>query len=222
MRWNAVIVAVASLSLVGFGHLAPIAQTTRLSPAHRARTVSVRVLASDPRVCTPDPMSYAEIQTAAAAAGTAAGASPSQEPTELSADRLPQGEPADQTTIASVTAVVEEAVTCANANQPLRLFRLFSPRFLRENLNLSELTEGAYATAAAAGPTPGSTAEATVLVGVRGVRKLDNDRVGALVTVSGGAEGERTVFWILVPSGERWLIDGYIRLAGPPATAPAG
>ncbi len=142
----------------------------------------------------------------------------------------PVGLPADEATVAAVTATVDELIACVNGGYQFRWLFLFTDDYLRENLagvvgdvDPADLPAIAAAAEAEVGPaTPAATADQTVIQEVRDVQVLSDTRVVA--TVVGGnlnnTEAASPAYFIFVRSGNRFLIDDIIRSPSQ-ATPPA-
>ncbi len=156
---------------------------------------------------------------------------PQASPEAISANPTPPaGIPADEATVTAVTATVNELVACVNAGYQFRWLFLFTDDYLRESLagvvgdvDPADLPAIAAAAESELGPaTPTAGAGQTVVEEIRDVQVLPDARV--VVTVVGGNLGNdqpaSAAYFILVRSGDRFLIDDIIR-SQPEATPPA-
>jgi hypothetical protein len=152
--------------------------------------------------------------TPAAAASPTAGLPP----LAASEAELPAGAPADDATVTEIVATVRELIACNNAGDLARVFAFYTDDLIRRAL--AGDPAAALAAALAAPPTAGAQTE---LLAVRGVRVLDDGRVGAIVEAR---DSQRTVvaFLAFVQAGDRWLVDGRTDVqaaATPPIGTPA-
>lgn len=137
------------------------------------------------------------------------------EPTASADDfEPPAGEPADDETVAAITATQREATACANAGDRIRVMSLYSEGFIWRIL----------ADAAAQGMsveqlydiyTPGGWVRPSDRVGLKAVREarmLPDGRVGAFVDVAIGGDPDlgETNFVYYVQNRGTWLIDGFV------------
>jgi hypothetical protein len=120
------------------------------------------------------------------------------------------GAPADPDVVAAVTETVRMAVACANANDPLRSFALFTDRYLAERFGPAHPDDlGSLFAALSRDPTPAADVDALRLVGVRDVKMAADDLVVATVVTENRADRyvDRLVFQ---RAGDRWLIDQWL------------
>lgn len=138
---------------------------------------------------------------------------------------LPDGAPADAATAAAVTATVRLFVACANARDIGRMYALVTDAFLRQSFGNQPATEAVVAYLAAT-PAARPAADRTELVAVRGVRRLPDGRVGALVDdrdpTDPRTDGLSTDWVVFVERDGRYLLDetvsGVEAFYGPDAT----
>ena len=136
---------------------------------------------------------------------------------------LPQGEPADEATVAAVDATAREFVACLETDQNTRAFALMTDDLVRLFVpsDTLEQTRGylEYLDAEqAATPTP--AAERIAVPSPRDVRVLGEGRAGAVLEL---AEG--TIFLVLERHRGRWLVDAIVAVdpeGGNPAAKHAG
>jgi hypothetical protein len=125
---------------------------------------------------------------------------------------MPAGEPADDETIAGVTATLHEALACLNANDPLRFLALFSDDMVRLFFALDPLPAEALPSFTAT-PVPSPPDMFLGYVDVRDVRILPDGRVAALGESYDPTQppfGMGTDYAVFVKVGDRWLIDSLI------------
>lgn len=138
---------------------------------------------------TPGSTSSEETQVPGAAAAT---------PTPFA---LPEGEAADETVVAEVTTLYQQLIACLNAGEYLRAYALYTDEYLVQNLSDEILTN------LAATPVSGENLPQSSFGGVRDVRVLADERIGALVTTRAEGSGELLLFAVLRRDGDRLRID---------------
>jgi hypothetical protein len=170
--------------------------------------------APGPEECTGDPITLDRLTqlVGTPVAGVESEASPVASPTPFV---MPEGEAADEATIAAITATIRGYLACLNAGDLARALALYSDQGLRD------LFAGAIANGATAEQildslgTPQSLPEdqRNLLYGVDDVRVLPDGRVAALIIGDNLAEpgppGPALIYFSQVDG--RWLIDGFIR-----------
>jgi hypothetical protein len=128
------------------------------------------------------------------------------------------GEPADAATTAAVTAMVREAIACANSGAELSRLAFFTDaaiaRFQAEDPITADQVRIFFGGTPVAAPV-----EQQVGVRVSDVRRLDDGRVVALAEFRYGNEIGRSYVFMIEEDG-RWLVDAEIdaELDGGPAT----
>ncbi len=142
----------------------------------------------------------------------------------------PEGEPADDATVAGVSATAREYIACFNANAPAQQLALFTDAYVGRQLagNLGQPYPDAVATAAAimttataeaAVATPGAPDDAAILA-IQDVRVLADGRAAATLIVDPPDPQSPTAFALVFANvGDRWLIDDLVMLPGDPAGA---
>ena len=151
--------------------------------------------------------------TPAATAEGAAGQAAVATPTPFA---MPEGEAADEATLADIGALYEQLVACLNARDYLRVYALYSDEYLERNLSEEILTT------LAATPLPAESSTQSAFGGVQEARILSDGRIGALITTSNPRSGEVVVFATLRRDGNRLLIDDeQVIDAETPAATPA-
>jgi hypothetical protein len=141
---------------------------------------------------------------------------------------LPEGEPADEQTVAEVTAVVRGLAACYNAGDYLAGFGGVTDEFLISQVGLSLFDED-FVDAMEAEPVPLGEEQQTVVLGVREVTVLEDGRVAVLFDYSGpspqleGINGVETDLFIFENVDGEWLLDESVEnlegMYGPEAIA---
>ncbi|MBW3633078.1 MAG: cupredoxin domain-containing protein [Chloroflexi bacterium] len=126
------------------------------------------------------------------------------------------GEAADQETVEAVTTTYRELVACLNAGDYLRIYALYTDDYVQRTLaERGEELEQLLAT-----PSPREEQQ-TALVSVRDVRLVEGDRVAARVeTFDPTVGGTIIIDALLVPSGDRYLIDAETVVDAPTLGTP--
>ncbi len=139
-----------------------------------------------------------------------------QAPLASEAD-LPQGAPADDVTVAAITATLHEVFACFDAAQYARAFALmtdnavsqFGPDVTNPDEDTPEevraLLEAQVAGTPTADEESAPSGEQTLISPARDARILSDGRVGAIFEAEGDA-----VFALFQQSGELWLLDDII------------
>ena len=246
MARRSVLVAAVAVALVGSIAVGMPAATGRAQEATPAASGSV---VPDPAECTVEPRSIDSVRAVLGAAdsgterpGAAEPGTDDAEPADPELGEpidpelggpppvpvgvaLPAGEPADEATVAAVTATARQFLACLNAGDVPRMYALVSDEFLRQSFAGQPPTEAvlAYFTAP---PTPRPVETRASFLGLRQARVLPDGRVGALVddrdpTVP-GVPPVSTDFVVFAEAGDRWVMDqliaGLERTHGPEAT----
>ena len=202
---------VAVLLLFTLTLIAPVTSVSAqdATPAAQAAT-PIAVPGSD---CTVAPRTVAAIAEIVTEADVAA----SSPVPDAAPYTRPDGTPADEATVAGVTATARELVACINAGDFLRFLSLFSDDALRRyaaDLDLPLQPDADLLT-----PDP-SINDQLALAGIEDVLVLPDGRVSILIHVSSPDSNEDlTLQLILVRQDDRWLIDELISIA--PAEEPA-
>ena len=170
--------------------------------------------------CTVEPRAEAELRALfREAAATPVLDSPEASSTPAVA---PTGDPADEQTIAEISATWRQFIACINAGDQARMFALFSDDMVRRQLFVDiafGVTEEALFAFLAATPVPLPDPSVPV-VAFADARVLGDGRVA----VVGPGELGRGDVRIFVKEGDRWLIDDWFDLTSsgtPAAGTPA-
>jgi hypothetical protein len=156
----------------------------------------------DPSECTVAARTVAELEAILA---TPAAGTPEATPTELA--EMPQGVPADATTVAEVQATLREAIACINTGDDLNILQFYSDDLIRRLLAGAQLDqlEGQGT------PVPLTQEQMTELIAISGMVMLEDGRVAVVVTGddhTNPAPATDTLF-VFVKVGDRWLIDDF-------------
>jgi hypothetical protein len=204
-RLAILVVAVAALAV-------PL--VARAQDATPVASPAANALAPAPEDCKVEPISPERLTLlmATPVPAVAAEASPVGSPTPFA---MPEGQKADEATVATITTAVHEYFACVNAGDYARALALFSDRALREFF-ASALTGGTTAqqildALPPAKPLPED--QRTLIYGIDDVRVLPDGRVAALVIGDDLSKpnppGPALIYFVQVDG--RWLIDGFVR-----------
>jgi hypothetical protein len=210
----AIVVALFSLLVVA----GPAARAQEGTPA-----AGLDVTAAE---CTIAPRSEDELRTLF----REAAATPVLDSSELAASPTPAiaptGDPADEQTVAEVSATWRQFIACITAGDQARLFALFSDDLVRRQFVVDiafGVTEEALFEFLAATPVPLPPDQSIPIPPFADVRVLSDGRVAV---VGPGEQGGGDVR-IFVKEGDRWLLDEWFDLtssgtpgAGLPMTEP--
>jgi hypothetical protein len=114
---------------------------------------------------------------------------------------MPEGQPADDATVAEVTALYEQLVDCLNQGDYLRAYALYSDDYLLRNLSQGQIAS------MAATPVPVQESQRVSFGGILDARRLEDGRVGALITTHSEQAGDLVLFTIVRREGDQLLID---------------
>lgn len=114
---------------------------------------------------------------------------------------MPEGDVADEATVAEIAALYGQLVSCLNDGDFLRAYALYSDDYLVRNLS-AEAIEGLSAT-----PVTTDEAMQTMFGSVLDARMMDDGRIAALVSTSNPQVGDTIILAILTDEEGRWLID---------------
>ena len=163
-----------------------------------------------PDECTVAPRSEDELRALfREAAATPLSTSPEASPTPAVA---PMGLPADEQTVAEVTATWRQYIACLSAGDQARMFALSSDAMVRRQFVIDiafGVTEDALFTFLAATPVPLPADQPDPFVPFEDVRVLSDGRVA----VVGPGEQNRGDVRVFVREGDRWLIDDWFDLS---------
>jgi hypothetical protein len=130
----------------------------------------------------------------------------------------PPGEPADEQTVAEISATWRQFIACIHAGDQARMFALFSDDMVRRQLYVDiafGVTEEALFDFLAATPVPLAPDVGALFVPIDDARVLEDGRVAVI----GPGEQGRAEVRIFVKEGDRWVIDDWFELteSGTPA-----
>jgi hypothetical protein len=130
----------------------------------------------------------------------------------------PLGDPADEQTVAEISATWREFIACISAGDQARLFALFSDDMVLRQFVVDialRVTEDALFDFLSATPVPLPLDQSATIVPFDDVRVLSDGRVA----VVGPGELGRGDIRIFVKEGDRWLLDEWFDLtaSGTPA-----
>lgn len=124
----------------------------------------------------------------------------------------PTGEPADEETVAAVTATWREYLACLSAGDQARMFALSSDAMVRRQFFIDRafgVTEEALFSFLAGTPVPVASDQEVPFVPFTDVRVLADGRVAVI----GPGEGGRGDVRIFVQEDGRWLLDDWFDLS---------
>ncbi len=177
-------------------------------------TPEADLVTPDPEECQVEPRSM-ETLTGLIATPVADLATPefqSATPVTVETFEPPEGEPADEETLAGVTATATELFACYNANDYLRVFALFTDEYLARSFAEEGVDEEALEFfGMPAEPKPSEEWESIAL---QDAQILEDGRVGAYL-IGHNPEGDGADFvdyTIFVERDGRYLIDDVIFL----------
>ncbi len=174
----------------------------------------------DPIECTVEPRSSESI---AALASTPEPGTPAVYPPSIALAtpglQVPEGEPADEATVEAVTATLREVTACANAGDLRRVVALYTDISIRTNqrdepLTAEEWLEKYPETAEPLDP------EEFVSIRIEEVRVLPDGTVVAVQSSQLGLLGIFTYVYVLVPQGDRYLVDRVVDTRVEPVGTP--
>ncbi len=121
---------------------------------------------------------------------------------------LPMGEPLRPDEQIQLEATVHQFIACGNAGEPLRVYSLYTDRYLLRLLNGERSPFDAGWHDALATPVPADPGSGAELVEITGGRRMADGRLGALVTIAfPAAPQSRAFFFTFLPQGDHVLID---------------
>ena len=171
-------------------------------------------LTPDPAECTAEPVTIEELLGLTGATpipGTPSAGMDEETVATPEAFMLPEGEPADEETVATITAALVETLACLNTGNFLTAYALFSDEFKVRDLQEFPITEADLAYFEATPEALEAEMHASLLA-VREARILEDGRVGALVETifPDEAPGPQVDFIIFVEEDGNWLLDEII------------
>jgi hypothetical protein len=125
---------------------------------------------------------------------------------------LPEGEPADEQTVAEVTAAVRNLTACHNAGNYLAGMGGLTDQFIITQVGKSLFDED-FVAAMTSDPVPLAEEDQTVILGIRSVTVLEDGRVAVLFDYHGptpqveGIDGVETDLFIFLNVDGAWLLD---------------
>lgn len=126
----------------------------------------------------------------------------------------PRGEPADEETVASVTATVRESIACRNAGDYARMLVFFTPAMLVELYGSPATVDPEVLRGIQEGPRPVPEARRLRIDAIEDIVTFPDGRVGALVETSTPRREFRDyLFFEFDEEIGRWLIDGSVPLS---------
>jgi hypothetical protein len=207
------LVSLMIVMLLGVTVLSPVA----LAGAQEA-SPTAGFGAPDPSECTvePRPMAFFEQLFGTPTAEQEAAMAAMEEATPGPAFQMPEGEPADDATVAAVLETLWQLGACINAGDFYGGYAaLFTDEyFQREVERYGPLPEEEVA-AIAASPQPLPADNQVALLAVVDVRMLSDGRVAGLFDVEdpfAESPGPSRFYWEFVQEDGRWLIDEQIML----------
>jgi hypothetical protein len=128
---------------------------------------------------------------------------------------MPEGDLADEETVAAVTALYEQLIACLNVGDFLRAYALYTDDYLLRNLS-----EEAIARLQAT-PVPTDESMRSEFGGLLDARLLEDRRVAALVTISNPQSGDVLIHAILREEDGRLRIDDEVVVESEVSATPA-
>jgi hypothetical protein len=125
----------------------------------------------------------------------------------------PAGEPADEETVAAITATVRESIACRNAGDFARMLVFFTPNMLAELYGSPATVDPEVLQGIQEGPRALPEPRRLRLDAIESIVMVPDDRVGAVVETSTPRREYRDyLFFVLDAESGRWLIDGSVPL----------
>jgi hypothetical protein len=125
----------------------------------------------------------------------------------------PAGEPADEETVAAITATVRESIACRNAGDFARMLVFFTPNMLAELYGSPATVDPEVLQGIQEGPRALPEPRRLRLDAIESIVMVPDGRVGAVVETSTPRREYRDyLFFVLDAESGRWLIDGSVPL----------
>jgi hypothetical protein len=125
----------------------------------------------------------------------------------------PAGEPADEETVAAITATVRESIACRNAGDFARMLVSFTPNMLAELYGSPATVDPEVLQGIQEGPRALPEPRRLRLDAIESIVMVPDGRVGAVVETSTPRREFRDyLFFVLDAESGRWLIDGSVPL----------
>jgi hypothetical protein len=126
----------------------------------------------------------------------------------------PAGEPADEETVAAITATVRESIACRNAGDFARMLFFLTPNMLAELYGSPATVDPEVLQGIQEGPRALPEPRRLRLDAIESIVMVPDGRVGAVVETSTPRREFRDyLFFVLDAESGRWLIDGSVPLA---------
>jgi hypothetical protein len=126
----------------------------------------------------------------------------------------PAGEPADEETVAAITATVRESIACRNAGDFARMLVFLTPNMLAELYGSPATVDPEVLQGIQEGPRALPEPRRLRLDAIESIVMVPDGRVGAVVETSTPRREFRDyLFFVLDAESGRWLIDGSVPLA---------
>jgi hypothetical protein len=148
--------------------------------------------------CTVEPRTFAELSALANAPLT-----PTPPPVSMTI-----GEPISSEVANEIQTTVQRFIDCSNSGEPLRVFALYTDRYLQQLLTLERplIDQARYDSLAT--PIPASAGDEATLIHITKARRLLDGRAGAEVTISyPSIPTTKTFFFTFVITSDGLLID---------------
>jgi len=159
----------------------------------------------EPVTCANKPRPFDQISSLAA---TPAAPAP---------ERAADGTAAPDDVVGEITQTVVQAVACANANDVLRSFALFTDRYLGERFGSDHPDDlGSFNASLSRTPVSAATDDELLLLSVDNVMIYDDVTASAMV-ITENRNGQLTDELVFTWVDGRWLIDAWTLLAETPA-----
>ena len=132
---------------------------------------------------------------------------------------IPDGELVNEEAAAAITATIRASLACRNAGDYLRTYAFYTDRFL-DGLLGGPVGASRFTAALLLPPTPVAAPDRLALVHVSEVRRLDDDRVGAITVTQDADRAYADYLYLIEAEDGRWLIDELVLLSQTPIDAP--